>query len=183
MSCKTRKRKNADAAGLTELERRFAIAYLVDFNATEAYMRAAPGKVSRSTARVNGHRLLQAPAMQALIKDECDRRLNEAGVTVQQTLEKLRQCLMYDVRQLFDPATGDLKPMAEWPDDVAASVVGVKDTQWGREIKLVDKVAALEKAMKYHGLFNENNKQKGEAIAEVMWAMVSPSGKREPAPG
>lgn len=165
---------------MTELERRFAIAYLTTFNATAAYLDAA-GKVSRSTARVNGHRLLKDPEVQALIKAECDRHLNEAALTVQQTLAKLRQFLMYNIRNLFDER-GNLKPMNEWPPVEAAAVISVKDTQWGREVKLVDKVAALEKAMKYHGLFSQDNKQKGEAIAEVMWSFVSADGRREPAP-
>lgn len=175
----TSRRKGADQSGVTGLERRFAVAYLIDFNATEAYLSAA-GKVSRGTARANGHRLLQKPEIQALIRAERDKHLDQSSITVQQTMAKLRQCLMYDVRKLFDER-GNLKPMREWPADEAAAVVGVKDTQWGREIKLADKVAALEKAMKYHGLFDKDNRQKGEAIGEVLFQLVSPGGKLEPA--
>lgn len=177
INSKTTKRKNAGESGLTDLERRFALRYLADFNATESYMQATGGTVTRATARANGHRLLAKPEIQRLICEQRDRLLDEAELTVKEVLLKLRQFLMHDVRDLFDQQ-GNLKPMDQWPKDAALSVIGIKDTQWGREVKTVDKVAALDKAMRYHGLFEADNRQVGEAISEVVFKTVSAAGKR-----
>ena len=38
--------------------------------------------------------------------------------------------VLYDPRLIFD-AKGRIKPMAEWPAEVAAAVVGVADARWG----------------------------------------------------
>ncbi len=177
------KKHKADAMGLTELDRRFAAHYLSDLNSTQAYMRAKlPTKVKLTTARANGHKMLQREEVQALILAERDRLLAGVGLTAEQTLVKLKQFLMYDVRKMFKE-DGSMIPIHQLPDDLAAACVGFKDTIVGREVKLADKVAALEKAMKYHGLFKEDHKQQAEAITEVLFAFKSPDGKVEPAPG
>lgn len=101
---------------------------------------------------------------------------------MEQTLDKLRQFLTYDVRKMFRP-DGTMIPVHELPDDLAAACVGWKDTIAGREVKFADKVSALDKAMKYHGLFEKDNKQTADAITEVMFSFMSPGGKVEPASG
>lgn len=164
--------------GLTDLERKFALLYLRDFNATRAYRdAAAPRKISDKTAEANGYRLLQKPSIRDTVKAHRDAQMAEADLSVAQVLEKLRQFLMYDARKVFDESGGVL-PMDQWPDDVAAAVVGVKDTMFGREVKFVDKATILEKAMKYHGLFERDNKQKAEAFEEVIFSVVSAKARK-----
>lgn len=177
---RTIRRRNAPTGDMTDLERRFAVEYLgaAQFNATEAYMRAAGGKVTRETAKANGFRLLQKPEVQALVLAERDRLLGKAELSAEVVLAKLKAFLMYDARRLFDQKTGALLPMERWPEDVATAVIGVKDTIAGREVKLVDKTAALDKAMRYFGLFEKDNKRQAEAIAEVVFKVV----KAKPAP-
>jgi phage terminase small subunit len=168
---------------VTEFDRRFALHYLQDLNATQAYLRAKlPVKVKLSTAKANGHRMLLRDEVQALVLAERDRLLSSAELTATDTLVKLKQMLMYDPRKMFRE-DGSMIPIHELPDDLAAACVGFKDTIAGREIKLADKVAVLEKAMKYHGLFEKDNKQTADAITEVLFAFKSPGGKVEPVPG
>lgn len=166
-----------DDDGLSELERRFATEYLVDFNATQAYLRAAaPNKVKITSARANGSRLLKNPLIQQLVRDARDQRMAAVDLKVEDVMAQLKAQLLYDPRRVFDQRTGGLLPMDEWPDDVAAAVIGVKDTVAGREIKFTDKSAALDKAMRYFGLFERDNKQQAEAIAEVVFKVVKPGG-------
>lgn len=162
--------------GASELERRFALEYLVDFDAGSAYERARhPIKVTRKTASTNGGKLLHSPAVQQLVRQARDRALSFAELDVHSVLVKLRQCLMYDARTLYTPE-GKLRPMGEWPADVAAAVVGIEDTMAGRKVKLADKVAALDKAMRYFGLFEKDNRQQAEAFAEVVFKVVKADG-------
>ncbi len=174
-----------DADGVSALERRFAAEYLIDLNATEAYMRAAlPRKVSRKTAGTNGWKTLQRPAVQALVVANRDEAVARAGLTVDDTLMKLRQLLMYDVRALYR----DGKPLhvTELSDDMAAAIVGIEVVTKGNsemgfgevtKLKLADKVATLEKAMKYHNLFKEDYKGQADALKEVVLKFVD-AGKR-----
>lgn len=175
-----------DDDGVSAMERRFAAEYLVDLNATEAYMRASlPRKVSRKTAGTNGWKTLQRPEVQALVRANRDEAVARAGLTVDDTLTKLRQLLMYDVRKLYSKEGTPLH-ITELSDDMAAAIVGVEVVTKGNEMmgfgevtkfKLADKVATLEKALKYHGLFKEDYKQQTEALKEVVLKFVD-AGKR-----
>lgn len=177
---RTRKEKGSD---LTDLEKRFAVYYLESFNATQAYLKASTGKPNPVTAAANGYKILGKPRVQEAIKAERDARMKKAGLSVDETMDKLRQFLTYDVRKLFGD---DAKPLhvTELSDDMAAAIVGIKvvtkgnaDMGYGEvtEFKLADKVAALEKAMKYHGLFERDNKQQAEALKEIAIKLVKPS--------
>ncbi|MBK7024517.1 MAG: terminase small subunit [Sulfuritalea sp.] len=178
--------KSTKRDGISDMERRFAAEYLIDLNATEAYMRAAlPRKVSRKTAGTNGWKTLQRPEVQALVVANRDEAVSRAGLTVDETLQQLRRLLMYDVRKLYSPEGAPLH-ITELSDDMAAAIVGVEVVTKGNELigfgevtkyKLADKVATLEKAMKYHNLFKEDYKGQADALKEVVLKFVD-AGKR-----
>lgn len=48
----------------------------------------------------------------------------------------------------------------------AALYAGVKDGKDGIEVKMHDKMAALDKMFRYHGLYESDNKQKAAAAAD-----------------
>lgn len=168
--------KKQSAEACSELERRFATFYLEEFVASKAYLRASPRKVTVRTAEVNGSKLLKMPRVRALIKQERDKYMAKADLSIEQVLLQLKAHVLYDPRLIFD-AKGKIRPMAEWPAEVAAAVVGVKDTLGGREIKFVDKGASLERAMKYFGLFREDNRQRTDPLAEMI-AHIQSNGSR-----
>ena len=169
-----------DDDGVSALERRFAAEYLVDLNATEAYIRASlPRKVSRKTAGTNGWKTLQRPEVQALVLANRDEAVARAGLTVDDTLTKLRQLLMYDVRKLYNKDGVPLH-ITELSDDMAAAIVGVEVVTKGNsemgfgevtKFKLSDEVAALDKAMRYHALFEKDNRQKTDPVTELLAAI------------
>ena len=131
---------------------------------------------SEAVANVCASKLLATAKVRAAVEDALRPALQKAELSMEQTLDKLRQFLTYDVRKMFRP-DGTMIPVHELPDDLAAACVGWKDTIAGREVKFADKVAALEKAMKYHGLFEKDNKQTADAITEVMFSFMSPGGQ------
>jgi len=169
-------KQTRDKEGLTDLERRFATYYLESFNATDAYMKASPRKVTERTAEVNGYRLLQNPKIRAYAQAQRDKLMNEAELSVSDVLTKLRQLLMYDVRKLVN-SEGHPLNVQDLPDDIAHAVVGIDVVSIGnaelglgavRKYKLADKVSVLEKAMKYHGLFERDNAQQSAALKKVL---------------
>lgn len=77
-----------------------------------------------------------------------------------------------DIRKCYD-ACGQLLPVADWPDDVAAAISGMKTTIYNRgsgdgkqeevvEIKRWDKVRALEMMFKHLGLLKEHVEVSGQ---------------------
>lgn len=82
-----------------------------------------------------------------------------------------------DIRQLYDPQ-GRLKPIKDWPDDLAAAIGGVEfvrrnvDGADGHtddviKVKAWDKVRALEMLFKHLGLLTEKLEHSG--AIEIKW--------------
>ncbi len=92
-------------------------------------------------------------------------QLAKAGITAETLLEEARRLAMSDVRLLFDEQ-GKIKPIQEWPPELAAAIGGVEvvkrnvDSQDGKtedviKVKVWDKPKALEMLFKHLGLLTE----------------------------
>ena len=76
MRIKTRKKKNTkeiSADGLTLRQKRFIEEFLIDNNATQAYMRAY-NNPNRNTAQNEGYKLLKNPKIIAIVMKEMENR-------------------------------------------------------------------------------------------------------------
>jgi phage terminase small subunit len=151
-------------------------------NATQAAITAG---FSPKSAERQGLRLTSDVRVSTVIKERQKTALvaaqEETGLTVAGTLRELHSLVHADLRGAFDKKTGALLPPHEWPDSVARAMASVKvvemagglkiDGQDGvshvpmytKEVKLWDKNAAIEKAMKHLGLFERDNSQKPPA--------------------
>lgn len=179
-------RSKRDADGVSPLERQFVAEFLIDLNAINAYKRARlPLKVTTATANTNSWKMMKRPQVQRLIAEHRDKAMAAAELSVADTLQQLRRFLMYDVRKLYSPEGAPLH-VTELSDDMAAAIVGIEVVTKGNsemgfgevtKLKLADKVATLEKAMKYHNLFKEDYKGQADALKEVVLKFVD-AGKR-----
>ena len=138
-------------------------------NKTQAATSAGykPGRAAEQA----GWRLSKDIEVQALIREGHQKAAGIAGLEVERTLLEIARLCYSDPGQLYD-ATGKIIPIKDLPADVRATVAGaeVEPVYSGRgrrrsvayyikKIKLWDKNAALEKAMKFHGLYREDNDQ------------------------
>lgn len=92
--------------------------------------------------------------------------LRKAELSVERTLLEVGRVSGSDLRRLMHP-DGRPKQPHEWDDDIAAAVSSVeydKDTGQISKLKLWDKNAGLEKAMKHLGLFERDNTQQREHL-------------------
>lgn len=102
------------------------------------------------------------------------------GLDQVRTLREVARIAYSDPRKLFTE-TGSLKEMSELDDDCAAIVASVETEQvkssgeggdgalaQTKKLKLWDKNAALEKAMKFHGLYEKDNLQAPKPIHITM---------------
>lgn len=144
---------------LTPKQQRFVSEYLIDLNATQAAIRAG---YSQKTAGAIGSENLQKPEIAAAVADKAGQALNAVGYGAERVLQEYGKIAFSDVRALFDEH-GNMLPIRELPDDVAASIAGVEVnkrnlTAGDGQVDLVlkvrrwDKVKALDSLANYHGL-------------------------------
>lgn len=142
---------------VTAKQQRFVLEYLIDLNATQAAIRAG---YSRKRASELGWQLLQNPTVQSAISASMAEREKRTQVDQDRVLLELARLGFSNVKRLFDER-GNLLPLHELSDDVAASISSVKvkveddgeTVLQVKEIKLWDKNSALEKVCKHLGLF------------------------------
>lgn len=169
-------------AAAAERRARFIEAYVANGNNTTQAAIAAG--FSPKSAHVQGNRLLKDPRVIA----EVDRRRaevlekvqEETGITVKRTLQELARIAFINPKALFKD-DGSLKPIHELPDDVAAAIASIEVDEikggprgerevvgQAKKIRLWDKGAAIDRAMKHLGLFEKDNGQTGDAIGKVL---------------
>lgn len=149
---------------ITPKKQRFVDEYLVDLNATQAAIRAG---YSAKTAHSQGPRLLDDVGVKELIADAMAKRSEATKITAERVLQELGRVALFDPRRLLN-ADGSPKPINELDDDTAAVLagmdvseeyVGVGDERrfvgYTRKVKLADKVAALNLAMRHLGMLTD----------------------------
>lgn len=145
-------------AKLTPKQQRFVEEYLVDLNATQAAIRAG---YSPQTARVIGAENLSKPAIKKAIEVAMAERSRRTGITADRVLRELARIAFVNPTDVIDMDAATLKPGASEDDTAAIASVKVKrfPTAEGegveREIRLADKLRALELLGKHLGMFKD----------------------------
>lgn len=126
---------------LSEKQQRFVAEYTVDFNATAAAIRAG---YSEKTAAQMGYKLLKMQEIQEAVQQEFANRQNRTHITGDQVVEELAKIALSKVEDYY--------------------------RDYGMEIRLTDKIKALELLGKHLGTFTEKISISGitpEMVAEV----------------
>lgn len=149
-------------ARLTDKQKRFVAEYLVDLNATAAAKRAG---YSEKTAYSMGQRLLKHVEIRALIQKRREKLQSELEITQEAVLQELAAVAFAngtDFAQITRTGMVRLTPTEALPEHKRKAVASIKEGQYGTEIKMHDKVRALELLGKHLGLFD---RQVGQAPA------------------
>jgi phage terminase small subunit len=142
----------------------FVQAYMANgHNATQAAITAG---YSSKTAYSQGQRLLKHVEISGQLAEMAREAGNAAGLTVERVLEEVRRLSFSDPRKLYRK-DGTPIPIAELDDDTAAMISAIEVDADGRltRIRLWDKNAALEKAMKHLGLYERDNTRHSENLS------------------
>lgn len=168
---------------MTPKQKRFADEYLIDLNATRAYKAAYP-KVKNETAAVNGSRLLSNANVAAYVADQQKKRSERTQITQDRVLKELASIGFADVSDFAkvvereyeaetDNADKDgekeiktykcveILPSDNVPADKRGAIAGIKQGANGIEIKLNDKVKALELIGRHLGMFTDKVQVEG----------------------
>lgn len=141
----------------------FVQAYMANgHNATQAAITAG---YSAKTAYSQGQRLLKHVEVSGQLAEMAREAGKAAGLTIERVLEEVRRLSFSDPRKLFR-RDGTPIPIAELDENTAAMISAIEVDATGRlkRIRLWDKNAALEKAMKHLGLFKCDNAQQRESL-------------------
>ena len=140
---------------MTQKQKRFIEEYLIDLNATQAAIRAG---YSPDTAQQTGSENLSKPVIRAQIDRAMAERSKRTGVNAERVVKELAKIAFVNAAEVIDPKTATVKEDA-LPEDTAA-IQSVKVKTFGedgleREIKMADKLKALELLGKHLGMFKD----------------------------
>jgi len=156
---------------MTNKQKRFCEEYLIDLNATQAAVRAG---YSTSTAGAIGAENLKKPQIRACIDKALAEQSKRTGVTADRVVRELAKVAFVNSDDVVDFNSATVKPDASKDDTAAIASVRVKTipTKDGdgveREIKLADKLKALELLGKRYGLFTDNVNVSGEGVVQIV---------------
>jgi len=150
-------------------QKMFVQEYLIDLNATQAYIRAG---YSGKGADVSACKLLVNPKIQAEVQKAIKARSERTHITQDRVLKEYAKLAFFDPRNFFDK-DDNLKRIVDLDDDSAAALAGmdiqirftknkdgepVKDMV--KKIKLIDKRGALDSVAKHLNMFDKDNNRK-----------------------
>lgn len=140
---------------MTKKQKRFCEEYLIDLNATQAAIRAG---YSPDTAKAIGCENLTKPDIRAHIDRAMAERSRRTGVNADRVVQELAKIAFVNATDVIDPKTATVKEDA-LPEDTAA-IQSVKVKTFGedgleREIKMADKLRALELLGRHLGMFRD----------------------------
>lgn len=140
---------------MTQKQKRFIEEYLIDLNATQAAIRAG---YSPDTAKAIGSENLTKPDIRAQMDRAMAERSKRTGVNAERVVQELAKIAFVNAAEVIDPKTATVKEDA-LPEDTAA-IQSVKVKTFGedgleREIKMADKLKALELLGKHLGMFKD----------------------------
>ena len=160
--------------GLNPRQRRFALEYLLDLNATDAAKRAG---YSPRTAYQQGSALLKHPEVRKLIGGKLEKLEERTFLKVERLEQELERLCLFDPLELLDDK-GALRPVSEWPENARRALVSYEEEAFwegppgsdGKErfeagkvkkVKWHDKRAAIELALRRRGALKDVSEVQG----------------------
>ena len=143
-------------ADLSDKQRRFCEEYTVDFNATQAAIRAG---YSPKTANEQASRLLANVSIQAFVRELQQKLSEKTEITKDKIVAEYAKLAFFDIRKILT-VDGGLKPTSDWDDETAAAIAGLESIDMKaedmvigniRKVKVSDKRAALDSLCKVLG--------------------------------
>lgn len=154
---------------MSDKQELFCQEYIIDFNATQAAIRAG---YSKKTANRIATENLSKPVIQACLNELKTKRAIKVDVTAERILKELANIAFLDIRKFFDE-DGQLKKPADLDDECATTLSSIESDElfegygderrsigYSKKVKFWDKLKALEMLAKHTGFFEKDNQQK-----------------------
>lgn len=183
MSSKSRTKAGTSRASAADKRKAFVEFYFANGeNATQAAISAG---FSAKTAGVTGAKMLKDPRVLAEITRRRSELCANLEISTERILKERARLAFYDPRKLFD---GDGKPIPIHllDDDTAAALAGLDVHEeyagtgedrvfigYTKKYKLPDKNSSLTALEKIKGMYEQDNKQTGEAAGTAAGQVVA----------
>lgn len=158
---------------MTEKQKRFCDEYLIDLNATRAYKAAYKNVKSDIVAATNGGRLLRNAEIQNYISGRMEERQKRTEVTQDRVIQELAAIAFSKITD-YAAVKDDMvkiKDTNELTENQIRAISGIKEGEFGIELKLNDKEKALELLGRHLGMWNDKLDIKTPAIDDSMKEM------------
>lgn len=163
-------------AKLTDKQKRFVNEYLIDFNGTQAYIRAGYKATSNKVAEANARKLLAKHSVQEYLNERQDALQKRTEITQDKVLKELAKIAFangadfakvvtkktkrdqqeIEYQQVEIPDTDSL------PEDKRSAIASIKETKYGISVESHDKVKALELIGRHLGMFKDKVELTGD---------------------
>lgn len=176
---------------MTNKQKRFCEEYLIDLNATQAAIRAG---YSPESAQNIGSENLSKPKLRACIDAALAEQSKRTGVTADRVVRELARVAFANSQDVIDFNSATIKPDASRDDTAAVASVKVKTIPMPdgngveREIKLADKLKALELLGRHLGMFTDKLEHSGSVntgspeLASILKQLQGHDGNGQEAP-
>lgn len=160
-----------DSLKLTPKQRLFVQEYLIDLNAKQASIRAG---YSPANAEFQGHQLINNPKVKYAIELAMYEREQRTKVTQDRVIQELAKIAFINPTDVVNSYDASLHNGATREDTAAISSIRVRriPSKNGmgieREIKLHDKIRALDLLGKHLGLFNDKLNITADAVVRIV---------------
>lgn len=160
-------------AKLTDKQKRFCEEYLIDLNATQAAIRAGYKVKKKQQASEIGAQLLKKTQVAEEIAREMAERSKRTGITQDRVLLELARIAFVNPNNLINVEDGSIKNDASDDDLACIQSVKVKTSEGDkgssveREVRLNDKMKALEKLGQHLGMFKNDVNINGEIDTNI----------------
>lgn len=163
---------------LTDKQEMFCREYIIDLNASQAAIRAG---YSKATAKEQASRLLTNVNISNRVMELKSNRSIDTGITANRVLEEYAKIAFFDIRESFD-VDGGLIHIKQLDDKSAGAISSIKSSEeWAedgsgnkviigtlKEIKVFDKIRALQDLGKHLGLFEKDNDQSKPVVSNII---------------
>lgn len=156
---------------LTAKQQKFVEEYLIDLNATQAAIRA--GYSVKNAGKI-GSQLLEKTRIKHAIDKAMAERSRRTGITQDRVLRELAKIAFVNATDVINMDEATIRGDANREDTAAIASVRVKTipTEDGeiteREVKICDKLKALELLGKHLGMFNDKLNVNAEMAVKIV---------------
>ena len=158
----------------------FAQEYMIDLIATQAAIRAG---YSSNSAGELGYQLLQKPSIRARIDELLAERSRRTGVNADRVVRELARVAFVNAPDVIDTLAATVRDDAALDDTAVIqsvkvkTVVGDNMTSVEREIRLADKIKALELLGKHLGMYTGNTQNSDGGVLPALLEYLKDGNK------
>lgn len=152
---------------LTDKDKRFADEYVIDFDAKAAAIRVGYSETTARNAAAWIHEdHPEKPELRELVEQKIARLSRRSGVTADRLIHELALVAFANINDVVDPVTGQL--LSDISREDAAAISEVRVSGKGNEVRMHDKLRAIELLGKKLNLFDEKLTVKNETRPQVI---------------